>query len=117
MLSDVAAGEVSPMRVPHRPAGMRRAGFRRMPAACAAVLLASHGAKAGRPLMIKIHSSLIKGARRSAQAYTAGRAFFFFQGACRCQSPAIMQPIGSIVSTISARPNSAIWARTVAASL
>jgi hypothetical protein len=42
---------------------------------------------------------------------------FLLQGASRCQSPAMMQPIGSIVSMTSARPNSAIWARTVAAFL
>jgi hypothetical protein len=34
--------------------------------------------------------------------------FFRLHGAWRCQSPAMMDPIGSIVSTTSARPNSAI---------
>ena len=44
-------------------------------------------------------------------------AFLRLQGASRCQTPAMMQPIGSIVSMISARENSAIWPRTVAAFL
>src|SRR5262249_42664245 len=43
--------------------------------------------------------------------------FFFRQGLSRCQSPAMMQPTGSMVSTTSARPNTAICARTAAASL
>ena len=49
-------------------------------------------------------------------ASRAGRRFFR-QGAARCQSPAMMLPIGSIWSTTSARPNLAIWRRIDAAFL
>ena len=44
-------------------------------------------------------------------------AFFLRHGASRCQSPAMMEPTGSMVSTTSARPYSAICRRTAAALL
>ena len=59
----------------------------------------------------------VAGSLGQVTPYMLAPGFFFRQGASRCQFPAMMQPIGSIVSTTSARPNSAICARTAAAFL